>query len=472
MIASVLRFLDWFVPGSAKRTRSGLGRARMFTFAHLAGPALGSSIVFFLTGIDRAPGPQCAVIGVCICSFWILPFALKYTGSLTGVAVTSIQNLLFVTLYGAFYYGGVTSPFLPWLLVALLLGFTFLSKRTWLVLTLFLGNILLFLAAWYWHGSLPLRVPRAQLSTVGLISVFSATLYVAWMAIYYGLLLSSESKLEVEADRHRQTAALLRDEKDRAVRANRDKSIFLAKMSHELRTPLNAVIGYSDILLEDAEESEADEHRADDLRRINAAGKHLLSLVTDVLDLSKIESEKMEMRVERFLLQAVLESAASTVEPAMRKNANRLVEAIDPHLGEMVSDETRLRQILINLLGNAAKFTENGTVTLAAVRPGGIRGKWIEIDVRDTGIGISDEDRAALFKDFMQVGDPRGARREGTGLGLVLSHKLCTMMGGTITVQSEVGRGSCFSIRIPTELAPTLSIAPGIDISNNAGLAA
>lgn len=470
MIAFALRFTDMFVPDSARTTRSDLGRARMFAFTHLFGPALGTSIVFFLSGVDPAPGFQCAVIASCICAFWLLPFVLKFTGNLALVATASIQNLLFVTLFGAYSYGGMASPFLPWLLVALLLGFTYLHDKPLRVVGLFVVNILLFVGVWLLYGPPQERVPLAQLSSVGLISVFSATFYVAWMAIYYGLLLSSASGLEREVDLHRRTATRLLEVKNKAVQANRDKSVFLAKMSHELRTPLNAVIGYSEILLEDAEEVDTDSQRASDLRRINAAGKHLLSLVTDVLDISKIESEQMEIRCQRFALRPLLEGVASTVEPMLRQNRNKLIMEIDVHLGDMTSDDTRLRQILLNLLGNAAKFTEDGVITVAARRPGGPRGKWIEVDVRDTGIGISKEDLASLFRDFSQVAGTRSMRREGTGLGLVLSQKLCAMLGGGILVQSEPEQGSCFSIRIPADVQPVNTASDNRDAVTGSAL--
>ena len=297
--------------------------------------------------------------------------------------------------------------------------------------------------------------------------MFGATFYVAWMAIYYGL--SAVFGIRSRPGSyvlHRETAERLTEAKDKAVQANRDKSIFLAKMSHELRTPLNAVIGYSEILLEECEEIDAQGQRSIDLRRINAAGKHLLSLVTDVLDLSKIESDQMEIRTNRFAVLPLIESVGSTIGPMFQQNRNRLKMDIDPHLGEMTSDDTRLRQILLNLLGNAAKFTEDGVVTIHARRPGGARGKWIEIDIRDTGIGISREDLASLFKDFSQVAGARSSRRQGTGLGLVLCQKLCTMMGGGISVQSEPGRGSCFSIRIPADLDPVHPGSTPAEFSN------
>ncbi len=452
MIETILRLIDWFVPEASRKNKAEFGRARNFVFTHLFGPLMGSSIIVFLFVADPNPDWPCFVIAAFIIGFCGLPLALRVTGNLQLVATISVQNLLFVTLFGSYFYGGVSSPFLPWLLVALLLGFFYLSNRPLAVLALFAVNVTGFFAIWVWNGTFPDRVPMAALSDVGLMSVFSATLYMAWMAIYYGHLLSSESELEREVLRQRETAERLLEAKLHAERANREKSIFLAKMSHELRTPLNAVIGYSEILQEEYEGSAANEQRVEDLNRINTAGKHLLSLVTDVLDVSKIESNAMEINIGEFELRAMLMDTISTAQALMQKRNNKLVAQFDSRLGRMVSDQTRLRQVILNLLSNAAKFTENGTVTLDARRHGRSAGDWIEIEVRDTGIGIAKADAQKLFQDFAQVSAKGANRRQGTGLGLVLSQKLCGMMGGGISLESEIGKGSSFTVRLPATL--------------------
>lgn len=452
MLDGFFKFLDWFIPEAAKRDRSDLGLARNFVFTHLFGPALAQSMSVFLYLTDPEPGWACWTIIVCIWSFWLLPFALKLTKNLQLVALISVEILAFASLFGAYHYGGVSSPFLPWLIISLLLGFFYLSDRPVLVMGLFTFNLLGFFAAYVLYG-FPERVPLSALATLGWISIFSATVYMSWMAVYYASMIAMRSDLEREAERHRTTAVRLQHTKELAEKANRAKSIFLAKMSHELRTPLNAVIGYSEILLEDAEMDGKGEDRITDLRRINAAGKHLLSLVTDVLDLSKIESNTMELSVETFDLKRFVDEVVATAQPLMANKQNRLTVDCSDGLGLIATDATKLRQAALNLLSNAAKFTTNGVITLTVHRDKKAAGDWIDIQVRDTGIGIAKTDLPKLFQDFGQATASTSSKFGGTGLGLALSQKLCALMGGGISVDSEPGRGSRFTIRVPAVLS-------------------
>ncbi len=452
MLSLALSIADWFIPEQSRLSKSDLGRARTFVFTHLVGPATGASIVGFLVMADPSPGLSVIVIAAGIASFWLLLPLLRVTGNLPLVAIVSVQTLIAVTLYGVYNYGGVSSPFLAWLLIALANGFFYLSDRPLTVLAIFILNVAAFIAIWRVAGDLPHRVPMDQMSNVGIVSVTSSTLYMAWLAIYYARLLTSESALEREAQRHRQTAEQLAEAKDKAEKASREKSIFLAKMSHELRTPLNAVIGYSEILQEDADAS-GDARRADDLSRITAAGKHLLSLVTDVLDITRIEADEMELQVGDFAVARLIEDVAATAAPLVKSNGNRLATRVDPNVGRMSSDQLRLRQAALNLMSNAAKFTSNGLIELSARRLRLETGDWIEVEVRDTGIGIARDDLKTIFQDYKQVNSIEARKRKGTGLGLALSQKLCLMMGGNIFADSELGHGSRFTIRVPAILS-------------------
>jgi PAS domain S-box-containing protein len=234
--------------------------------------------------------------------------------------------------------------------------------------------------------------------------------------------------------------------KREAEAADRAKSQFLANMSHELRTPLNAVIGYSEMLMEEATDA-GDEGYVPDLQKIHSSGRHLLGLINDILDLSKIEAGRMEMYLETFDVAAMIEEVATTITPLIEKNGNSLVMQIGEDLGLARLDQVKVRQILFNLLSNASKFTENGKVTLAALR----ENNRICFRVSDTGIGMTDDQMAKLFQPFTQADASTTKKYGGTGLGLVITRRFCEMMGGTIDLHSEADHGTTFTVSLPTD---------------------
>ena len=253
----------------------------------------------------------------------------------------------------------------------------------------------------------------------------------------------------------------LADARDAAMEATVAKSRFLANMSHELRTPLNAIIGITEMLMEDAEDT-ADQSTREPLDRIARAGKHLLRLINEVLDLSKIEAGKLEINYEPVALASLVRDVMGEAEPLAAKNGNRLVVECPTDIGTVRSDPTRLRQIMLNLLSNACKFTERGNVSLLVGRGQSDRGDWISIRVIDTGIGMTSEQLGRLFQEFSQADSSTTRKYGGTGLGLAITDRLCRLMGGTIEVESKQGVGTTFSVRLPAD-RPGLPDAAAIE---------
>jgi signal transduction histidine kinase len=238
----------------------------------------------------------------------------------------------------------------------------------------------------------------------------------------------------------------IQDKSRQLAEASQHKSQFLANMSHELRTPLNAIIGVTEMLREDAEALKQD---LEPLDRVLGAGRHLLALINDILDLSKIEAGRMELHLESFPLVPLIDAVIKTIEPLAAKNGNQVAVQCDGEIGTIHADQMRLRQALLNLMSNANKFTERGTITIDARHREENGGDWITLAVTDTGIGMSPEQMGKLFQEFSQASSSTASKYGGTGLGLVISRRFCQMMGGDITVESEVGRGSTFTIRLP-----------------------
>jgi signal transduction histidine kinase len=439
------RLVDWFIPGSLQRDEV-IDAVRMFLFSHLFGPFLGLVIAVYLLFVQGTPNLAWWVFFGSLTALWPLPFVLRATGWYVPLALLSIQNLMFCILWGCYHYGGINSPILPWLLAVPLLAFFYLpSRQTRIMVSLLIAaNLLAFYIIYEFSGSETL--PLNKLVGLGLVSTFCEGIYVTMMALYYAGVVSSQSELEEEVRRHRETESQLRQATEHIERATRAKSEFLAKMSHELRNPLNAIIGYSEMLMEDSP-GPAQKYR--DLQSIRAAGHRLLELVNDLLDLSKLEAGKMELCPKKFSHSEFVGQVA--VEWGKRvADAGRKFQLERPaELGNLFGDPDRLRQALSHLLNNATHHSGADRITLTT----SCSADWVTFTVSDTGTGISAERLANLFETFGNRSNETSSNYGDTpGLGLPLTRKLCRLMGGDLLVESQPGRGSAFTVRIPTRL--------------------
>lgn len=473
MIAALDRLVNYFIPAKISADRDARNRAHVFLISHILGPFIGSVVPIALYVLDPHPDFAVAVLALSIGAFWVFPFALRAGVPYNPLALISIQNLIFCILWSCYFYGGVASPTVPWILTIPLLAFFYLGSSAELrliAILMFAANVAVF-SAFYTHG-FPTRtdLPLAALQGLGIVSTIAASLYVAMMAIYYANVQASQAELESKMREHMMIAAELRTATAEAERASAAKAEFLARMSHELRTPLNAVIGYSQILLEEAED-EGDDGSVADLTKIHSAGQHLLKLVNEVLDLSKIEAGKMELDLQDAKVGLLLEELVKATDPDAA-NGNEIVLTIASDLGTRRCDPVKFQSMIRQLLDNAIKFTENGRINLAARIEPGDANDMLVVDVIDTGIGIEAGRIDQLFEKFSVADDSSTSKYGGTGLGLALSQKLCVLMGGDIFVKSELGKGSRFTVRMPVpalklDIVPSVPLAPQADAAGH-----
>jgi signal transduction histidine kinase len=472
LIAALDRLVNYFIPPEIAADREACKRAHVFLISHILGPFIGNVVPGTLYVIDPNAGYDVAILSLSITSFWVFPLLLRAGAPYNPLALVSIQNLIFCILWSCYFYGGVTSPTLAWVVTIPLLAFFYLGSSSSLriiVISMFVVNVAIF-AGLYDYRPIKVDIPMEAIQGLGLISTIAAALYVTMMALYYAKVQSSQGELESEMRQHMETASQLRLATVDAERAIAAKAEFVAKMSHELRTPLNAVIGYSQMLTEDAQD-EGDVESIEDLGKILNAGRHLLKLVNEILDLSKIEAGKMELDLQETALADLLNEVASEAEPSATKNGSTISCKVAPDIGNPFCDSGKLRNVLAQLVDNAVKFTQNGKVELIAERQPGDSADELVIYVVDNGIGISPDRISSIFEKFTVVDDSSTSKYGGTGLGLALSRKLSRLMGGDVEVESTIGRGSRFAVRIPLcygENVPAgvhaaATLAPGVE---------
>ena len=460
--ARLYAFVDWFIPARLKASSEVLQGVRMFLFSHLFGPFLGHTISLYMLYVQGQADWTWWVFFIAVTAFWPFPLVLRITGWYTPLALISIQNLIFCILWGCYFYGGMSSPILPWLITVPLLAFFYLpaSKTRIIVAFMIAANLVAFYSIYSWFD-FPENVPLSSLVGLGLVSTVCASVYVSMMALYYARIVSSQSELEQEVQRHRETERQLRVATEQVERATRAKSEFLAKMSHELRNPLNAVIGYSELLLGDTPAAGV---RSDDLKSIKGAGYQLLALINDLLDLSKLEAGRMELHLEHFAVVDFVNDIFTSWQTKIAARGNELRVSCLPSVGIILGDEAKLRQCVDNLLSNAGKFTHRGFINLTVAK----EDTTILISVQDTGIGIPPEQIPNLFETFGSAKHETSSNYgDDPGLGLPLTQRLCRLMGGELTVESEMGHGSVFMIRIPDCLTSVID-TDGIDTPSTA----
>lgn len=436
--------VTWFIPRQLLADADVVQGVRMFLISHFFGPFLGHTISLYILYIQGKPDWAWMVFFVAITLFWPFSFLLKLTGRYVPLAFISIQNLIFVILWGCYHYGGISSPILPWLITVPLLAFFYLpSARTRILVSLLIvANLVGFYAIYKWYG-LPNTISLDALAGLGFVSTICAGLYVSMMALYYANVVSSQSDLEQEVQRHLQTAQELSEATEQAQQAMRAKTEFLSNMSHELRTPLNAIIGYSEILIE---ETEQEDQQYADLQAIHVAGQSLLRMINELLDLSKLEAGKMELHLEAFALSEFADQLGREWREPVSAGGGELRVECATDLGEVLGDSAKLRQAVGSLLSNAVKYARGSRVTLVVSR----KDAEVIIEVADTGPGIHPDQMANLFEAFgKQDGETSSIYRETAALGLPLSQRLCRLMAGDLAVESKPGQGTRFTIRVP-----------------------
>ena len=449
---SYQKLIEYFVPCSLKGDREASNQARMFLISHTFGPILGNSVPLALYAFDPTPGWDILILSLSITSFWIFPFLLRAGARYDLLVVTSVINLNFCILWSCYFNGGITSPTLAWLLIIPILSLFYIGGEKRLqvhLLSIFALSFILFLVA-YNVFSPPLNdIPDIAMQALGIVSTSAALAYVATMAIYYARIFDAGVELENEVQRRRKAMHELREAVAIADRAGLMKAEFLARMSHELRTPLNAVIGYSQILKEDALDVGGPQME-EDVDRIQDAGQYLLRLINMILDLSKIEAGRMQFDFKAHSISGLIQTAVSAERETIEKNNNTLHVHLDENFDEIETDATRMGQIIDAILQNAAIYTNNGNIDISCRLSVDAAGaEQYTIAIRDTGCGIAADRLPILFETLVDARDASSSKYGGTGMKLTVIKKLCVAMGGDILVESTPDKGSCFSIIMP-----------------------
>ena len=446
-----------FLPRRIRADREAANQARMFLISHFFGPFLGLTVPLALYLLDPTPGYDIVVLALSIMGFWLFPVMMRRGVAYDRLVVLSVLNLHFAILWSCFFYGGINSPTVIWVLIIPILCIFYGGGARWMnrrLLVTSLASLGVFFVCYIRLPVPPNDLPLAANIGLGAVSTVATLCYVAAMAIYYARIFDAGVDLENEVQRRRRLAVELREAVIAANHASASKSEFLARMSHELRTPLNAIMGYAQLLREEAEESR-DDALKDDVARILDAGEYLVRLIDLILDLSKIEAGRMELQPRSCNVRELVADAAERRRGQFEQRGNELRVLLDAVPRHARTDHGQLRKVLDAILENAAQHTRDGMVTINGGRRLVGEREYFSIAVEDTGEGIEPDLLPNVLETFALTRNAARGRYGGTGLSLTVASKLCQLMGGWIEVQSRLGRGSRFTVALPREIDET-----------------
>jgi len=427
---SLSHLLDHFIPADMQVNAETHRRARMFMLSHVFGPILGNTLPLYLVVMNISRDYRAAVFFVSILLFWAYPFALRRTRRYQLLAFLSVQNLIFCALWACYAYGGVSSPFLPWILIFPLLAFLYLPPQGRvrnLLLAQIFGSVFVFLGLCFGGRELPF-VDLKELQVIGMISMASVAIYFAMMSLYFAKMFHEQREFAHELNSLVSTSDNLRNLTAAANQASAAKADFVAGMSHELRTPLNAIIGYSQLLLEEARD-EDDEETVADLGYVHKAGSALLGLIDDILSYSRIEAGKMPLNPSYDMAQSYMERWLHDVEPVLAAQGFTIDMVGQRGLDHpLLTDWTAVGSTVKHLISGIVSQNSGGRLAMA-LAPRGRGLQWTLTDYATTG-----EARAVAISQemFEHSNDMSASKYGGTGIEIALAYKYAQLLGGSI----------------------------------------